>query len=310
MPNRSDLLRAFTPAAAAALVFLLAFGLIGGWWLAGRMLVPLGQIGDAARTVAGGSLSHRVRLPGPKDEFREVADAFDTMLERLEDHVQQQQRFAANASHELRTPLAISQTLLEVARADPSQDVGELLDRLQLVNARAIDVTESLLLLSRADSRSIDADPVDLSLLAEEAAEQLLPLAERRGISLEVTGDPAWTSGSPALLSRMVANLVQNAIVHNRGEVGTVQVRTGTGPWGSTIRVENTGEVIPPELSRTLTEPFRRGVDRLSTTGDDHAGAGLGLAIVHSIVDAHEGSLTVEPRPGGGLIVAARFRSL
>ena len=130
------------------------FGLLGGWLLAGRMLAPLDRITDATRIAATGSLSHRIRLPGRRDEFRELADAFDTMLARLEAHVAEQQRFAANASHELRTPLAITQTLLDVARNDPNHDNSELVDRLHIVNTRAIDLTEALLLLSRADQNS------------------------------------------------------------------------------------------------------------------------------------------------------------
>src|SRR5439155_23463150 len=127
-----------------------------------------------------GSLSHRIRLPGRRDEFRELADAFDTMLGQLEAHVAEQQRFAANASHELRTPLAITQTLLDVARSDPHRDAGELVDRLHGLNSRAIDLTEALLLLSRADQRSFAREHVDLSLIADEAPETLLPLAESR----------------------------------------------------------------------------------------------------------------------------------
>ena len=144
---------------------------------------PLTRITDATRMAASGSLSHRIRLPGRSDEFRELADAFDTMLERLEAHVAEQRRFAANASHELRTPLAITQTLLDVARNDPNRDTGELVERLHVVNTRAIDLTEALLLLSRADQRSFTRERVDLSLLAEEATETLLPLAEKRGVT-------------------------------------------------------------------------------------------------------------------------------
>jgi len=121
-PVRSNLLHVFAPRAAAVLAFLLVFGLLGGWLLAGRMLAPLARITDATGTAATGSLSHRILLPGRNDEFRELADAFDTMLARLEAHVAEQQRFAANASHELRTPLAITQTLLDVARNDPNRD--------------------------------------------------------------------------------------------------------------------------------------------------------------------------------------------
>src|SRR5207244_3979279 len=154
-------------------------------------------------------------LEGRQDEFRELADSFDTMLARLEAHIAEQQRFAANASHELRTPLAITQTLLDVARNDPNRDTGELVDRLNAVNTRAIDLTEALLLLSRADQRSFATEPVDLSLIAEEAAETLLPLAEKRGLTIETSGDTTPIVGSPALLPQLATNLVHHAIVHN-----------------------------------------------------------------------------------------------
>src|SRR5437773_6208959 len=153
------------------------------------MLAPLTRITDATRIAADGSLSHRIELDGANDEFRQLADTFDTMLARLEAHVAEQQRFAANASHELRTPLAISQTLLDVAHNDPNRDAAELVDRLRAVNTRAIDLTEALLLLSRADQRSFSREHVDLSLVAEEATETLLPLAEKRGVTVERSGD-------------------------------------------------------------------------------------------------------------------------
>src|SRR5688572_30115637 len=216
--NSSFLLRAIAPAAAVVLVFLLVFGLLGGWLLAGRMLAPLTRITDATRMAANGSLSHRTRLPGRRDEFRELADAFDTMLARLEAHIAEQQRFAANASHELRTPLAITQTLLDVARKDLSRDTGELVDRLHVVNTRAIDLTEAMLLLSRADQRSFTREHVDLSLIAEETTETLLPLAEKRGVTIETCGDMTPTVGSHALLLQLSTNLVHNAIVHRSEE--------------------------------------------------------------------------------------------
>ena len=220
-PNRSDPLNGLGLPAAIVLAFLLVFGLVGGWILAGRMLAPLTRITDATRTAATGSLSHRIRLPGRRDEFRELADAFDAMLARLEAQVVEQQRFAANASHELRTPLAITQTLLDVARNDHSRGNDELVDRLHFVNTRAIDLTEALLLLSRADQRSFAREHVDLSLIAEEATETLLPFAEGRGVTIETSGDATPTIGSPALLLQMATNLVHNAIVHNLPEEGT-----------------------------------------------------------------------------------------
>ena len=303
-PVRSNLLHVFAPRAAAVLAFLLAFGLAGGWILAGRMLAPLDRITDATRTAAAGSLAHRIRLPGRRDEFRQLADAFDGMLARLEAHVAEQQRFAANASHELRTPLAITQTLLDVARNDETYGNGELVDRLHAVNTRAIDLTEALLLLSRADQRSFAPEHADLSLIAEEATETLIPFAERRGVTIETSGDATPTIGSPALLLQMATNLVHNAIVHNLPEHGTVWVRTSAHPDGALLTVENTGAVLTPELAATLAEPFQRGTQRTRT---GHAGVGLGLAIVKSITQAHDGTLTVTPRAAGGLCVTVQL---
>jgi two-component system sensor histidine kinase VanS len=302
--NRAYLLRAYAPAAGIALAFLLVFGLVGGWLLAGRMLAPLTRITDATRKAANGSLSDRIRLPGRSDEFRELADAFDTMLERVEAHVGEQRRFAANASHELRTPLTITQTLLDVARNDPNRATGDLVDRLHVINSRAIDLTEALLLLSRADQRSFTRGPVDLSLVAEEAAETLLPLAEARGVTIETAGELTPTVGSYALLLQMTTNLVHNAIVHNLPEQGAVWVTTSVQPGTAVLTVENTGETLAPPLVATLVEPFQRGTERIRT---DHAGVGLGLAIVNSITQAHDGTLTLAPRAAGGLRVTVRL---
>jgi two-component system sensor histidine kinase VanS len=220
------------------------------------------------------------------------------MLARLEAHVAEQQRFAANASHELRTPLAVTQTLLEVARKDPDRDDGELVDRLHAVNARAIDLTEALLLLSRADRRTFVREHVDLSLLAEEAVETLLPLAEERGLTVETAGDVTPAVGSHALLLQLTSNLVHNAIVHNQPGQGAVWVSTGAQDGRAVLTVENTGDQLSPSLVSTLVEPFQRGHRRVRT---DHAGVGLGLAIVKSITEAHDGTLTLVPRSGGGL---------
>ena len=303
---QSDLVRAFAPAAAAVLLFLLVFGLLGGWILAGRMLAPLARITDATRLAADGSLSHRVALEGANDEFRELADSFDAMLARLEAHVAEQRRFAANASHELRTPLSITQTLLEVARTDPDRDTGELVDRLHAVNNRAIDLTQALLTLSRADQRSFTREAIDLSLIAEEAAETLLPLAERHGVTLRTSGEITPVAGSRALLLQMTMNLLHNAIVHNLPEGGTVLVSTAIRSGSAELRVENTGDELTPQLVSTLTEPFQRGTARIR---GHHAGVGLGLAIVKSIVGAHDGTLTIVPRPGGGMCVTAQLAS-
>jgi two-component system sensor histidine kinase VanS len=297
-------LRQFAPTAAIVMAFLLVFGLVGGWLLAGRMLAPLDRITDATRTATTGSLSHRIRLEGRNDEFRELADAFDAMLARLEAHVAEQQRFAANASHELRTPLAITQTLLDVARNDQGRGDDELVERLHVVNTRAIDLTEALLLLSRADQRTFVPEYVDLSLIAEEATEELLRFAEQRGVTIETSGDATPTIGSPALLLQMATNLVHNAVVHNLPEQGTVWVTTRAHPKSAVLTVENTGEKLTPQLVATLAEPFQRGSKRIRT---DHAGVGLGLAIVNSITQAHGGTLSLTPRAEGGLCVTVQL---
>lgn len=303
-PDRYDLIRAFVPPATLALIFLLAFGLLGGWILAGFMLSPLSRISRATRRTASGSLSHRIELEGRNDEFRELADSFDEMLARIEAHVAEQQRFAANASHELRTPLAITQTLLEVARTDPRRSDDELLERLHAVNRRAIDLTEALLLLSQADQRSFVRQPVDLSLVVEEALETLIHLAEERGVTVETSGEPAHAVGSRALLRQLVTNLLHNAIVHNLPEHGSVRIATVAGAEGVTLTVESTGPKLAPQLVATLTEPFQRGAERIRS---HHAGVGLGLTIVASITQAHDGTLTLAPRTEGGLRVAVQL---
>jgi len=299
VPNRSDLVDAFLPRASAAMVFLLLGGLLGGWVLAGRMLAPLTRITAATRLAATGSLSHRVHLPEPQDEFRELADVFDSMLGRLEAQVAEQQRFAANASHELRTPLAITQAMLEVARTDPDRDVDLLIDRLHVVNARAVALTEALLLLSRTDGKTFERETLDLSLIAEEAVEMLLPLAERRGIAVEASGEVAPTTGSRSLLLQLTTNLLHNAIVHNLPDRGTVRVTVARYAHSAVLTVTNTGEVLDPRLLPALTEPFQRGSERIRD--EAAAGVGLGLAIVKSITEAHGGTLTLDARVGGGM---------
>lgn len=301
---KTILVRQAAPFAATALGFLLLFGLGGGWLLAGRMLAPLTRITDATRRASTGSLTHRIALEGSQDEFRELADAFDTMLARLEAHVGDQQRFAANASHELRTPLTITRTMLEVARKDPNTAGDELLQRLQSVNNRAIELTEALLLLSRADQRAFTSETMDLSLAADDAVETLLPLAAKNGVTIETSSDVAYVAGSPALLTQLAVNLIHNAIVHNLPGRGTIQITTSTQSGYVEFAVENTGPLVDAQLASRLTQPFQRGTERVH---HDQSGVGLGLAVVHRITEAHDGTLTINPRSGGGLKVMVRL---
>jgi two-component system sensor histidine kinase VanS len=194
--------------------------------------------------------------------------------------------------------------LLDVARTDPDRDAAELLDRLRVVNERAIELTEAMLVLSRADQRSFAREPVDLSLIAEDATETLLPLADQRGVTIETTGERATTVGSSALLLQLTTNLVHNAIVHNVPEHGTVSVATSAQRGNVALTVENTGPRLSEAVVSTLVEPFRRGSERVRS---DHGGVGLGLAIVRSIAQAHDGTLTLTPLPAGGLRVTVRL---
>jgi two-component system sensor histidine kinase VanS len=287
-----------------ALAIMTAVSIALGWLVAGRVLRPLRTITATTQQISERNLHERLALSGPRDELKDLADTVDGLLARLEAHVAEQQRFAANASHELRTPLAVTQTLLDVARKDRNLDNGELVDRLHAVNTRAIHLTEALLLLSRADRRSFTLEQVDLSLIAEEAAETLLPLAEERGLTIETSDEMTPAIGSHALLLQMTTNLVHNAIVHNLPEHGSVWVATSTHSESVELTVENTGEKLTPQLVATLAEPFQRGTRRIRT---DHAGAGLGLAIVKRIAQAHDGTLTLTPRTAGGLLVTVQL---
>jgi two-component system sensor histidine kinase VanS len=287
-----------------ALAIMTVVSIALGWLIAGRVLRPLRAMTATTRQISERNLHKRLALPGPRDELKDLADTIDGLLARLQAHIAEQRRFAANASHELRTPLAITQTLLDVARNDPNRDNGELVERLRAVNTRAIDLTEALLLLSGADQRSFTREQVDLSLMAEEATETLLPLAEDRGIAIETSVEMTPTSGSRALLLQLSTNLVHNAIVHNLPGQGTVWVSTSARPDAVEFTVENTGEMLAPQMVSTLAEPFLRGDERARA---DHGGVGLGLAIVKSIAHAHDGTLTLAPRSAGGLHVTVRI---
>ena len=306
--SRQEILEAVVGASAVILGGLAILGLGGGWVLAGWILRPLEEINAAARIAATGRLDHRIRLRGRGDEFEELADNFDHMLERLHDAFLSQERFAANAAHELRTPLAVTATMLEVARADPDgRNDRELLERLWVTNRRAIELTEALLRLSDANAVTAVAAPTDLAALARAAVEDLEAEAAVRRIGLVTTFEPAPLSGDPALLSQLIANLVQNAIRHNHPD-GDAWIETGSDVAGATssLRVENTGPTYSPEAAARLVEPFLRGAGRVSE-GEDVRGHGLGLALVARIAAVHGGRLTVIPRDGGGLIVTVTF---
>lgn len=301
VPNRSDLLDVFIPPTVFALLFLLTFGILGGWLLAGRMLAPLERITQATRLVAGGKINHRIAMQSRNDEFGELAIAFDRMLDQIESYVSQQQRFAANASHELRTPLAIMQTVIEVAEKEPNHSRSAVLARLKETNRRAVELVEALLLLSRAENTINRVENVDLSLLLDEAVEVLLPLAEQRRINVTIDASPCQVRGSSSLILQMITNLLHNAIVHNLSEGGQIRASTlQTADYGS-LTVANTGAMMDRTLVNRLTEPFMKGTDR--TRVDGSQGTGLGLSIVENIVKSHAGTLHLAAQNNGGMLV-------
>jgi two-component system sensor histidine kinase VanS len=286
-PSRGDILDLVVKLSAYALIFLAIVGLIGGWYLAGRMLKPLQEITAAAQRAAGGSLDHRIGLTGIRDEFTDLSDTFDAMLDRLQGSFEQYRRFAANASHELRTPHAVMKTMLEVAAADPDhQDVPELVKRLAETNQRGIDIVEALLSLTALNNRSVEVDPLDLAAVVRTALPALS--SEARGADVELTCDLAESvvEGNEVLLHQVVTNLVQNGIRHGGGSVA-ITVAPGR------LVVRNDGPVLDAARVWTFTEPFAK--DRYG------AGHGLGLALVDRIVETHRGRLDLVPNPDGGL---------
>ncbi|GLW27442.1 sensor histidine kinase [Actinoplanes regularis] len=282
---------------------LAGVGIIGvwlGWLAAGRTLRPLQEITATARRVAGSNLHERIGLSGPQDELRQLADTFDDMLARLDAAFGSQRRFVANASHELRTPLTINRTLIEVAlsRPDPPAELRRLGTALLAMNARHEKLLEGLLVLAGSEQELTTRDSVDLAAVTARLVDAARPGAAAAGVDLRFSSAPARTIGDPVLLERAVQNLLQNAIAYNVPG-GDVTVTCA----GSVITVANTGPVVTAAEIPGLFEPFRRLSDRTGSTD----GSGLGLSIVRSVVTAHGGEITAEPRPAGGLSVSMRL---
>jgi signal transduction histidine kinase len=291
----------------------LALGLVGavavglGWLVTGRVLAPLHRVTDTARRIAAApssnpGLAERIDLGGPDDEVKELADTFDTMVERLDQSFHGQRRFVANASHELRTPLTLGRSLVEVAmhRRSASPDVKALGTRLLEINSRHEQLISGLLLLAKSDHELDTRFPVDLADLVGHVVEQTAAEATTAGVAVHEHPGDAPTTGDALLLERMVHNLVENGIRHNTGAGGWVRVTSRVLDDRAEVVVENTGSPVPAEEIPALFEPFRRHTtDRLVTA----KGVGLGLSIVRSVATAHGGTAAAHPRPGGGLVV-------
>ena len=285
----------------AALGGLTVAGLAAGWFAAGRTLRPIQRITTTARHVADRNLHERIGLGGPHDEMRELADTFDAMLARLDAAFEAQRHFVGNASHELKTPLAINRTLLEVAmnRRDASPDLRRLGETLLAVTARHENLVDGLLTLARSEHTVLRPVPVDLADVTAEVLEHIRDEAARHQVSVSGQTPPAVVDGDPMLLERLVQNLVQNAVRHNKPG-GWVAVRTEFADGRALIEVSNTGPVLSNAGIPALFEPFARVAGRVGST----RGTGLGLSIVRSVVRAHGGEVEATARTGGGLVVA------
>lgn len=285
-----------------ALVGLSVIAFAFGYAMAGRVLSPLGKITRTARRVAGTDLTRRIELDGPDDEFKELADTFDDMLDRLERAFTAQQRFVGNASHELRTPLAINRTLLEVHLSDPGAppELQQLGKTLLATNERSEQLVEGLLLLARSDNQIIERKPVDLAEVATRAIDQARGEAAAKGVEIRGERAPVVVQGNGVLLERIALNLVQNAVRYNVPDDGWVEVNTSVEHGQAVLVVSNTGPVVPAYEIDNLFEPFRRL--RTERTGSDK-GVGLGLSIARSVARAHSGRIIAEPREGGGLVM-------
>ncbi|GAA3943550.1 sensor histidine kinase [Actinoplanes auranticolor] len=283
-----------------ALAGVAVIGIWLGWLMAGRTLRPLQQITATARRVADRNLHERIGLSGPKDELRQLADTFDDMLARLDAAFGSQRRFVANASHELRTPLTINRTLIEVAlsRPDAPAETRRLGETLLSVNTRHERLIEGLLVLAGSEQHLTTREPVDLAAVTERLVNVARPEADAAGITLHASLKPAPVHGDPVLLERLVQNLLRNAMTYNVPD-GEVRISCA----GQRLTVTNPGPVIAAYEIPGLFEPFRRLTDRIGST----EGSGLGLSIVRSIVTAHGGTVTADPRPGGGLAVTVEL---
>ncbi|MFD4293239.1 sensor histidine kinase [Rhodococcus sp. NPDC058532] len=272
-----------------------------GWYVAGRMLAPLAALNAAATRAAAGDLSQQLALSGPRDELRDLADTFDRMLTALAESMDSHRRFAANASHELRTPLAATQTMIDVALADPRATAAELrtlAERIRDINRTNADTVTALLELAKSQSGLLTREEVDVTALVRDSLTVVAPEAAAVGVALPPPPSrPATVNGDRVLLRQAVINLLRNGIRHNRPG-GAVQLGCEVDAAAVRILVRNDGPPVPAELLATLTEPFVRGSGRARTNDRGH---GLGLALVAAVARAHAGELTLTANPGGGL---------
>ena len=277
-----------------------------GWFAAGRMLRPLRQMAASAQNISAGNLHDRLALTGPRDEFKQLGDTIDDLLARLEAAFAAQRRFVANAAHELRTPLTLERTLLQVALADPNATEARLratCEELLQSGRNQERLLDGLLTLATGERGLERREWFDLAPLAQRSLDTMQPEIASRRLHTRIWLAPASVLGDPALVQRLLVNLLDNAIRYNRPG-GWAELETATAGGGTTLRVANSGPVVPPEAVERLFEPFHRlGTERVAANGH----YGLGLSIARAIATAHGATITAEAPTDGGLVVTVAF---
>ncbi|HEX4225787.1 MAG TPA: ATP-binding protein [Pseudonocardiaceae bacterium] len=294
---RDTTLHQLQVASGVALLVTVVFALLIGWWIAGRVLRPLHTITMTARNMSTSNMHERIALHGPDDELRELADTFDGMLDRLDRAFASQRRFIANASHELRTPLAVERATIQVGLAGATPDqLPKIAADLLKVNRRSEALIEGLLALARSEAALAHREPIALDQLIMATIGTTPRGDGPSDVDIQLDLEPTTVLGDELLLGQLVENLVRNALRYNL-DGGWIRIRTAPGTG---LEVSNSGPVVPEDEVDGLVEPFRRGSG--AQNGGTH-GAGLGLSIVRSIAEAHDGSVRIEANPAGGLHV-------
>jgi signal transduction histidine kinase len=303
-PQASDALDEVAFQYFIAFAGVLVLAAVLGWVASGRMLAPLKRITGTAQRVSEEHLDERIPVDGPDDELRELSETLNEMLDRLAESFDTQRRFVANASHELRSPLTVIRSEAEVALANPRPDLDELRGMAESVvqaSRRTEALLASLLILARSQRGLLQSEPVDLASVVGEAADAASVSARDESVRIDALLEPVMVEGDAALLERLVANLIENGVRYNRPG-GFVRLRTSSGIGTADLVVENSGPPVAPAAAARLAEPF----ERLARDADGR-GAGLGLSIVAAVSEAHGGTLAIDPRAEGGLLVSVRL---
>jgi signal transduction histidine kinase len=304
----SEVMHQFLLNSALALAITSVLAIVLGWFVAGRMLRPVRTITATVREISATSLHRRLGLAGARDELKELGDTFDSLLARLDASFQTQRRFVANAPHELRTPLARQRALGQVALSDPNATVESLRgahERILIAGAQQERLIEALLTLTRGHAGLQVREPFSLGRVVHDVLAAKQSEAEHRGVRLLPSISPAIVTGHGGLAERLVTNLVDNALRYNVPD-GWIRVTTDTQAGRATLRVANSGPVIPPDVVDDLFQPFRRLTDSRVANAD---GLGLGLSIVHAIAEAHDATIAALTNPDGGLDITVTFAS-